>query len=247
MRLAARPGQRLAQVGRVADDPHPLPAATGRRLDEERVADALALRGERGVVLLRAVVARDGRDAARRRAAAGLGLVAHRGDRVSGRPDPAQPGRGHRPRELRVLGEEAVAGVDGVGAGPPCDRDDRVAVEVARDLVGLVDAAGGTVVGGVDADDAHAEPMGRPRHACGDFTAVRDEQRPDRSSGWSRRRPRRRRTATNATPGHAIRARRWEAAVGDPALDGPDGHTELGCNLSRRQVIGMSRLSQERR
>ncbi len=117
MRLAARAGQRLVQVGWVADDAHALPAATGRGLHEERVADAPPLGGEGGVLLLRAVVARDGRDAVGGRAAAGLRLVAHGRDRVGRWSHPAQPGGGHRPGEVGILGEEAIAGVDGIGAG----------------------------------------------------------------------------------------------------------------------------------
>ena len=117
MRLAARAGQRLGELGGVADDAHALPAAPGTRLDEQRVADPPGLGGEHIVPLVGAVVAGDGRHAVGGRAATGLGLVAHGGDRVRRRPDPAQAGGGHRPGEVGILGEESVAGVDRIGAG----------------------------------------------------------------------------------------------------------------------------------
>ena len=60
-RLASRGGERVRQAGRVADDVHPLAATAGRRLDEERVADAGSPpSARRGVRLVRAVVARAG-------------------------------------------------------------------------------------------------------------------------------------------------------------------------------------------
>ncbi len=45
-------------------------------------------------------------------------LVAEVADRLRGRPDPGQPGIQHGLGEVGVLGEESVAGVHGVGAGP---------------------------------------------------------------------------------------------------------------------------------
>ena len=182
MRLASGGRQRLGQRARLADDAHALAAASGAGLDQQGIADALRLGGQRRVVLRRAVVARDRRNAVGGRAPASLGLVAHRGDRLGRRPDPAEAGGGHVAGEVRILGEEAVAGVDRVGADARRDREDRLAVEVARDLVCLVGPCRRAVVGRVDADDPHPQPVRGPRDPRRDLPAVRDEQGPDRSA-----------------------------------------------------------------
>ena len=88
-----------------ADDAHPAAAAARRRLDEEREAD-----------LLRLAVGHDrhaglARDPLRRE------LVAAEPQRLRRRADPGEPGGLDRLREVGVLGEEAVAGMDRVGAG----------------------------------------------------------------------------------------------------------------------------------
>ena len=68
------------------------------------------------------------RHARLRREVLGLHLQRHRLDLLRRRPDPGQPGVGDRLRELRVLGQEAVAGVDRVGAGAPRGVQDLVGV-----------------------------------------------------------------------------------------------------------------------
>ncbi len=52
-RLAPRSGESVAQLVHAAHQAHSLAATTGAGLDEQREADALRLRGERLVVLLR--------------------------------------------------------------------------------------------------------------------------------------------------------------------------------------------------
>ena len=52
-----------------------------------------------------------------------LDLAAHAADRVGRRADEDEPGVGAGLREVGVLGEEAVAGMDGVGAGAARDVD----------------------------------------------------------------------------------------------------------------------------
>ena len=51
------------------------------------------------------------------RRAAGRGLVAHGSDRLAFRTDEDQPGRLYRFREDRILGEKAIARMNGVRAG----------------------------------------------------------------------------------------------------------------------------------
>src|SRR5262249_5077516 len=57
--------------------------------------------------------------------------------------DPGQPRLEHGFRELRALGEEAVAGMDGVGTGLPRSAHMLGRVQVGRDL----DESGGTLRG----------------------------------------------------------------------------------------------------
>ena len=115
---------------------------------------------------------------------AGLDLVAQGGDRGGGGPDPGDAGVDHLGGELGVLGQEAVAGVDGVGAGAVGHLDQLVHHEVglgggvAAQRVGLVgeldvqgvavrirvDRHGGDAFIACGADDAH-----------GDFAAVGDQ------------------------------------------------------------------------
>ena len=115
-RLAARrPAPRQA-VG-VGDDAHALAAAAGGGLDQQRVADAAPPRGQRRRPARRRR-SRGSTGTPARPRAAGRGLVAHGRDGVRRRADPGEAGVDDRSREVGVLGEEAVAGMDRVGAGP---------------------------------------------------------------------------------------------------------------------------------
>ena len=169
-RLATGRRDRVGQRLPATDGPHPLAATTGRGLDQERKADALRRREERGIGLVRVVVAGQDRDPERGRQAPGRGLVAHRPDRGRRRPDPADPGGDDRLGEVGVLGEEPETGVDRVGAGVTGRRDHRVDVEQVEPV--------GTVR--VGHDRADAEPKAGPGDAAGDLAAVGDEDGADR-------------------------------------------------------------------
>ena len=168
----------LELVGR-AHHAHALAAPAGRGLGEDG-------EGQRGRVLDRAVgpdgVRRHDGDAGGDGDLAGGVLAAHLvHDRGAGadEPDARLLQRGG---EGRALGEEAVAGVDGVGPGGHRGRDDLVDVEVGGDRDRVV---GGAHVGGVgvevgeDRDGADAQAGGGPHHAAGDLAAVGDEQAGD--------------------------------------------------------------------
>jgi hypothetical protein len=88
---------------------------------------------------------------------------------------------GARAGEVGVLGEEAVAGVDGVDAGLAGHLEDAFGVEVAlrrgrgTEQVGLVGGPhvrGVPVDLGVDRDGAHAELAAGADHADGDLATV---------------------------------------------------------------------------
>jgi hypothetical protein len=103
-------------------------------------------------------------------------------------PDPHQSGVDHRLRERRVLGEEAVAGVDRVGTGAQRRGDDRIAAQVrlrrrrATDRHGHVDRVDveRVAVGlGVHADGVDAEAVRRAGDPHGNLAAVGDQESGD--------------------------------------------------------------------
>ena len=178
-RVVAEGGCRLSaggsrrQSGRsagVADDAHALAAAAGSGLDQQREAD-LGGDARRGRRRARTVGGGHDRHAGRDRDLAGLVLAAHRVHDVGGRADEDEPGFGDSPGERGPLGQEAVAGVDRVGAGSVRRRRERRDRQVGlggggradadRD-VGLADVRRVPVGVAVDGD---AQPRARSRDA----------------------------------------------------------------------------------
>ena len=117
LRLRARRVERGGELALARDPPHAASAAAGRRLDHQRKADRLGGRDQRGVALVAGSAPGMVGTPAVARDALRLGLVAHLADDGRRRPDPGQPGIDHGLREIRVLGEEAVARMHRVGAG----------------------------------------------------------------------------------------------------------------------------------
>ena len=86
--------------------------------------------------------------------------------------------------EARVLGEEAVAGMDRVGAGDLAGGEQGGDVEIgiarrrradADALVGELDVHRLLVGGRIDGDRGDAELLGRAQHPERDFAAVGDQ------------------------------------------------------------------------
>lgn len=114
----------------------------------------------------------------------GRDLVAEHLDGLRRRADPQQPGGDDGPGEVGVLGQEAVTGVDGVGAAALGDRHDLVDVQIGlgggravqrEGLVGQLDEQGLRVGVGVDGDRADPGVLRRADDADRDLTAVGDE------------------------------------------------------------------------
>ena len=127
--------------------------------------------------------------------APGRDLVAELVEDLRPRADERDPGLGTGPGERGVLGQEAVAGVDGIDPDVLGQLDDAGDVEVRADrlagladpigLVGLEAVQGEAVLVGVDRDGADAEFVGRAEDADGDLAAVGDEQLLERRD-WAR-------------------------------------------------------------
>ena len=165
---------RLVEVGDLLDGARDLEAAAAAavgRLDRDRDAVLLGEGDDLVGVVDRLLGAGDQRGAGPLGDVAGLDLVAEGVDGRRGRADPGEPGVDDRLGEAGVLGEEAVAGVDRVGAGLLGDGKDLVDGEVAvgrraavegERLVGDPDVQRVAVGLGVDGDAGDARRPGRP-------------------------------------------------------------------------------------
>ena len=217
----------VLELGLLQRDAEALAAAAARGLDGDRVADLLGdLLGllER---LDRVGGARDDRHAGVLHQLAGAGLGAHRLDRARGRADERDAGLLQALGERGVLGQEAVAGVDGLGAGGLDDLHDLVHVEVGLGrrpgpeqvrLAGPLDVLGVAVGLGVDGDGGDAELVERSDHADGDLATVGDQDlgehgREDIRRGPASADPRGSRGATSCRPAPCRRSGpRWRRA-----------------------------------
>ena len=166
------------------DDAHAAAAPTAHRLDEHRIANAVRDL-ERFVVRLDgAGAALDDRDPCSDRGGTGLGLVADAADRLHVGADELDVVRAADLGEVCVLGEEAVAGVDGVDVGDLRGGDDVRDREIGLRARSRTDADGivrerQVVRSGVgfrvDDDALDVELTAGPDHAKGDFAPVGDE------------------------------------------------------------------------
>ena len=158
-------------------------AAAGGGLEHHRVADALGLGQRLGEVGDVALGARGAGHVGGDHAAPRLGLVAHAADHFRRRADELDPALGADFRQLGVLGEEAVARVQGVAAGFHRQVHQGARVEVAGQrvgadavrLVGALHVQGVAVGVGVDGHrtDAH---LGAGTHdADSDLPTVGDQ------------------------------------------------------------------------
>jgi hypothetical protein len=115
---------------------------------------------------------------------AGLHLVAEGDDRLGGGADPGEPGVENRLGEVGVLGQEAVARVDGVGTGLLRGVEDLLDHEVGvagggaaqgERLVGLPNVQSVPVGLGVDGHAREALVLAGTCHAHRDLSAVGDQ------------------------------------------------------------------------
>ena len=183
-RLTACADQGLRDLAGLAHQAHAAPAATGHRLDQQREAQLERFLGQTRVVLLGAEIARRAGHAGIDHAALGQRLVAHGLDGARGRADKDQAGVPTRLGKPRVFAQEAVAGVDGIGAGLAGRFQQRVNPQVrvsgsrSANVNGLVSQANvGRVPVGVteDGDRAVAEVTRRAHDAAGNLAAVGDQ------------------------------------------------------------------------
>jgi hypothetical protein len=181
--LGTGPGNEPRQLAPGGGQPQAAPAAARGCFHHHRKADALGLVDQSSLGLVAAPVARQRRHVGLRHAPLGLRLVAHGRDRVGRRTDEHEARLGTGPREIGVLGEEAVARMRRVRADPPGCGEDRAGVEIAHARLGRADArrdiglAHMERVGvglRIDGRRAIAHRPGRAHHPAGDLPAVGD-------------------------------------------------------------------------
>ncbi len=213
--------ERLRQfVGR-ANDAHAAAAAAVAGLDDDRVAEV-------GGDLLGLLLGLDGAVAAGQRAdtrllhrPAGARLLAHQADHRRARADELDVAGLAHLGEVGALGEEAVAGVDGIGAGDLGGADDgghvQVALAAARRtdadvLVGEADVQAVLVGLGLDGDRLDAQFPAGADDAQRDLAAIGNqdllEHAGPRASERGRRTAARRTARAGRSPRRSGRSRR---------------------------------------
>ena len=184
LRLACGGLERVGGFVGAGRDLQALAAAAVRGLDRDRPPELVAERHDLARVGDRLERARHRRDVGGRGGLPRRDLVAHDLDGLGRRPDPRHATRRDRPREVGVLGEEPVPGVDGLGAALLDRAEDGVGVEVALGcglaaegvgLVGVADVQRITVEVGVDGDGGDAELAARAHDAHRDLSPVGDQ------------------------------------------------------------------------
>ena len=177
--LSLRRRERLVELGSGAHDAHAASAASRRGLDEEREAD-----------LLRRSVGQDGNARLARDPLRGE-LVSAEAKRLRRWTDPDETGGLDRLREVAVLREESVPGMDRVRARRLRGPDVLLRVQVRGDLdtlVGRTRVQRARVVGRHDGNRLDPELSARAEHAHRDLASIGDEQPLDRHRAHSRHR-----------------------------------------------------------
>ncbi len=179
---------RAGQLGLQGHDPHALSTTSGHRLHHQRIADRprnpdqLPVRNVAGKCLFGSG---HNRRASSDRGLAGGGLAAHQRNRLRSRPDERQAGLAAGRGEILVLRQEAVPGMDGVGAGRAGSVDDAVDAEVtlagrARAdgdrRIGHAHMAGRAIAVRIDRHRRNAHLAARANDPDGDLAAVSDQE-----------------------------------------------------------------------
>src|SRR5579864_9227671 len=183
-RLAGRGLEQLRQLLRVPDNAHPATAASGDGLDHDGIPQLLGHADGLLVTLHRPVASGQNGHAGFLHGPSGTGLVTHEPNDIRIRPDEPDVAGLADLGQVGALGQEAIPGVDGVGARNLGRTDDRRHVEVAVEapgrtdthvLVGEPDMQRVLVRLGVHGDGLDAELAARADHPKGDLTAVRNQ------------------------------------------------------------------------
>ena len=180
-RLTLGGGQGFGQLADVLDHLHALATAARRGLEQHRVADTLTGGAEGLQVLGLAVITRHKGYASRFHQGLGRGFAAHGVDCRGGRAEEDQACRLDGPGEAGVFREEAVAGVNRLGAAGVGGGNQLVdlqvtigglaAAQVDADI-GFTAMAGIAVDGAVHSHGGQPHGLGGTHDPAGDFATV---------------------------------------------------------------------------
>ena len=182
--LALGRGEAVGEVFGALNLPHPLAAAAGDGLDQHRIADGVGLGLQTGQRLVLAEIAgRDGHAGGDHQGLGGI-LQPHGADGGRGRADPDQAGGHDGLGEVGVLGQEAIAGMDGLGARGLRGGQNLRRVQIGVSgrggadqdgFIGLADVQGLRIGLGIDRDRADAHAAGGAEDATGDLATIGDQ------------------------------------------------------------------------
>ena len=184
-RFRARQLDRIGYVGQVVDQPHAAATTASRRLDHQRYADCLCFGDQHIVGLIIALIAGDAGHAGGDHRAFRACLVAHHVDRLFRRADEDDAGIGAGLGKGRVLGQEAIARMDRIGARVFRRLDDLVDQQIgcidrcwpdAHRVVRHLNMGGFGIGIGIDRDRAHALCLGGAHDPAGDFAAIGNQE-----------------------------------------------------------------------
>ena len=177
------------------DHPHAAAAAAPARLQHQGIADGFGEADHLVVVVGQGFGGRHNRNARGHGKRPRCHLVAEGAHGFGARTDEDHSRLAHRFGKVGVLGQKAVAGMDGVAAVLARHPHDVVDGEVGlhrpqslADLVAFVRleaVEGELVLFGIDGDGGDLQLIGRPQHPDRDFASVGDQQAPDRGDGFS--------------------------------------------------------------
>jgi hypothetical protein len=163
---------------------HAATAAAGRCLDEHRIADVAGKLLGLGDVGDGAVGARHHRQAEGLGRALGLDLVAHDAQMLGRRADERDAMLAQNLGKAGILRQEAVAGMDRIGAGDLAGRDQGGDIEIAlggrrradaHAFVGQAHVHGVLVGGGMHRHRLDAQLAAGAQHPQGDLAAIGDQ------------------------------------------------------------------------
>ena len=182
--LAPGRGEAVGEILGAVDLPHPLAAAAGDSLDQDRIADGIGLGLQAGQRLVLTEIAGRDRHAGRDHQGFGSILQPHGADGGGRRADPDQTGGHDSLGEVGILGQEAIAGMDGLGARGLCGGEHLRRVQIGfacrgradqDGLIGLPDMQGLRIGLGIDGDGPDAHATGGAEHAAGDLATIGDQ------------------------------------------------------------------------
>src|SRR5262245_14466307 len=186
LRLAHCGLERRLECRLIIDAPHAPAAAARHGLDQHRVADLLRLLGQEFRLLPLAVIAGYDRHSRALHPLLGFAFQAHGTDRIRRRSDERDCGICTGLRELGILRQKTVAGMDALRAGTLGDPDQLVDRQIAlargpgSEAMRLVAEPGVERAGiriGIDCNRPQPEFSGGARNSTGDLAAVGDQDR----------------------------------------------------------------------